>query len=230
MWRSSTPTRWTWTRSSSGSASTAAAARPTGGSPAASSSASRWPWPWSAAPSWSSSTSRPRASTRRPGAPPGSWSATCAPTASRSSSPRTYMDEAEQLADDVAIIDARQGHRPGHPRAAVPRRRRAAPCASPAGRGSTSARCSRPLPAGLRGRRADARRATGSAARSTRSCWPTVTSWCAAARRDAGEDLPSRRRTLEDVFLELTGRGAALVTAPPGTLHPEPRRRPRCPG
>ena len=38
-----------------------------------------------------------------------------------------YMDEAEQLADDVAIIDARPGHRPGLARGAVPGRRREHP-------------------------------------------------------------------------------------------------------
>ena len=74
---------------SSAWASAAAAVRPTGGSPAASSSGSRSRWPSSAAPNWSSWTSRPPASTRRPAAPPGTWSGTCARTASRSSSPPT---------------------------------------------------------------------------------------------------------------------------------------------
>ena len=57
-----------------------------------------------------------------------------------------YMDEAEQLADDVAIIDARPGRSPRAPprscAAAAPR----TPCASPAARASTWPRCSRRCP------------------------------------------------------------------------------------
>ncbi len=67
-----------------------------------------------------------------------------------------HMDEAEELADDVAIIDAGGSS----PRAAPTRCAAAAPrtpCGSPAGRAWTSPRCSRRCPRS-RPRRADPRR------------------------------------------------------------------------
>ena len=115
------------------------------------------------------------------------------------------MDEAEQLADHVVVVD--------HGR--VDRRR--APPAELTGGGAEHAALRRRRPgldlAALR------RRAARPAARSpsrpralprrrqrrTRSCWPTVTSWC-AERGVMPDRLTVERRTLEDVFLELTGR------------------------
>ena len=83
-----------------------------------------------------------------------------------------HMDEAEQLADDVAIIDARPGHRPGHPRASCAAAAPRTPCASPAAPGSTSAPCSRRCPPDSRRGRAHPGRLPRRAARSTRSCSP----------------------------------------------------------
>ena len=90
---------------SSGSAWSRAAARRTGGSRGASSSGSRWRWRSSAAPSWCSSTSRPRAWTRRPAATPGTCSTSCARDGVTIVLTTHYMDEAERLADQVHVID-----------------------------------------------------------------------------------------------------------------------------
>ena len=79
----------------------------TGGCPAASSSGSRWRWRWSAVRNWCSSTSRPPAWTRRPGAPPGTLDRQAArATASAVVLTTHFLDEAERLADHVVIIDA----------------------------------------------------------------------------------------------------------------------------
>ena len=103
-----------------------AAGRRTGGSPAASSSGSAWRWRSSAGPSWSSSTSRPRAWTRRPGARPGSCSRSCARDGVTVVLTTHYMDEAERLADQVHIIDHGRLIASGTPVRADPRRRHAA--------------------------------------------------------------------------------------------------------
>ena len=116
-----------------------------------------------------------------------------------------FMDEAEQLADDVVIIDARPGDRPRHPRGAVPRRRREHPALHrPPGPGPRR-RCSRRCPTAPRRRRADRRAATGSTGTVDPQLLATVTSWC-AQHGVMPDRLAVERRTLEDVFLELTGK------------------------
>ena len=136
------------------------------------------------------------------------------------------MDEAEQLADDVAIIDARPGHRPGHPRGAVPRRRRehAALHRPPRARPG--------LPAeGAARRHRTAAELTPGAYRVTGKVDPqllaTVTSWC-AQHGVMPDRISVERHTLEDVFLELTGKELRGVTAA-GTVHPRARGGARCP-
>ena len=57
----------------------------------------------SAGPSWSSSTSRPPAWTRPPGASSGSWSATCGGGTTMLLTTH-YLDEADELADRVGVI------------------------------------------------------------------------------------------------------------------------------
>ena len=82
-----------------------------------------------------------------------------------------FMDEAEELADDVAIVDAGRVIAQGSPETAVPRRRREHPALH---------RPPRPRPrlaaegAARRHRRRPSSppAPTASAARSTRSCWP----------------------------------------------------------
>ena len=59
---------------------------------------------WSATPSWSSSTSRPSASTPRPAAPRGRRCARCATLGKTVLLTTHYLDEAQALADRVAII------------------------------------------------------------------------------------------------------------------------------
>ena len=115
-----------------------------------------------------------------------------------------YMDEAEQLADDVAIIDARPGHRPGLARrscaAAAPR----TPCASRAAPAWTWARCSRRCPPDC----AAAELTPGSyrvGGKVDPQLLATVTSWC-AQHGVMPERISVERHTLEDVFLELTGK------------------------
>ena len=225
--RRCTPTRWTSAplieRLGLGSLRPYA---PTGGSPAASSSGSPWPWPSSAAPSWSSSTSRPPASTRRPAAPPGTSYGSCAPTASRVVLTTHFMDEAEQLADDVAIIDARPGHRPGQPRGAVPRRRREHPALHRPPRTRPRPRCSRRCPPA----RAAAELDPGGYRISGKvdpQLLATVTSWC--AQHGVMPDRHLGRAPHPGGRLPGTDRqGAARMTAA-GTLHPAARRRPAAP-
>ena len=73
--------------------------------PAGSCAASTWGSASSAIRSCSSSTSRPRGSTRRPAAPPGMISRTCAGSGKTIVLTTHYMDEAQSLADRVAVID-----------------------------------------------------------------------------------------------------------------------------
>ena len=137
-----------------------------------------------------------------------------------------YMDEAEQLADDVAIIDARPGHRPGHaPRscaAAAPR----TPCASPAAPGSTWRSLLKALPAATAGRRAHPGLVPGH-----RQGRPAAAGHrhllVRPARRDAGPDLgraahPGGRLPGAD------RQGAARMTRH-RYVHARARARPRCP-
>ena len=114
------------------------------------------------------------------------------------------MDEAERLADDVVIIDAGRVVAAGPTTSADDRRRRGLADAS--GRRCTwtwpacSGRCRR---AAGRGRP----RPGGTASRgpSGPALLATVTAWC-AQHGVMPEDLRIARRTLEDVFLDLTGR------------------------
>jgi ABC-2 type transport system ATP-binding protein len=118
------------------------------------------------------------------------------------------LDEAERLADDVVVVDSGRvvaagtvhgAHQPGRDRPApLPLHSRARP--RPAADGAA---------AGLRGQgvavRAVPRR--GPARRRHRpAVLATVTAWCATNDAMAA-DLKVEQRSLEDVFLELTGRG-----------------------
>ena len=115
------------------------------------------------------------------------------------------LDEAERLADTVAIVDSGKvvahdtpaalaaATAPRTPRSGSPRR--------PAWTWtSCSRRCRRPDR-----RRAAARRATPSAGDITPGVLAKVTAWC-AAKDVMPQGLTVGRRTLEDAFLDLTGR------------------------
>lgn len=136
-----------------------------------------------------------------------------------------YMDEAEQLADDVAIIDAGRVIAQGSPEQLC--RGGAENTLRFTGRpGLDVGSLLKALPDRLHGRRADARLVPGgrqdrSAAAGHRHVLVR------AARGDAGEDLrrtphPGRR------VLGTDRQGAAFVTTA-GTYTPKPGR-PRCPG
>ena len=116
-----------------------------------------------------------------------------------------FLDEAEQLADTVVVIDAGRVVAAGHARRADPRRRRG-PDPVP-GRRRTCA-----LELLLRRCRPERRcaeegepGATWSPATSTPQLLATLTAWC-AGQDVLAEDLAVERRSLEDVFLDLTGR------------------------
>ena len=117
-----------------------------------------------------------------------------------------YMEEAETLCDRVAVVDQRQGHRPGHAARADPlpgrrarggvragataRRRRPRTCCA---RCPACATCAwRAGPGG------------SSPARSTSRCRPCSTPWARGGR--PWPRWPRTRATLEDVFVSLTGR------------------------
>ena len=74
--------------------------------PAASAAVSTWPSGWSATPSCCSSTSPRPASTRRPGAGPGTSSPRCVTSGTTIVLTTHYMEEAERLADRVAVIQS----------------------------------------------------------------------------------------------------------------------------
>ena len=108
-----------------------------------------------------SSTSRRPASTRRPGARPGRWSPSLRELGKTIFLTTHYMEEAQELADRVAIIAARRDRRRGTARASWRPRRTAA-------RRSASA-----CPAGIAARRAarrPGRRADGDRRQRARSC------------------------------------------------------------
>ena len=182
--------------------------RRTSGSPAGSSSGCRWRARWSAARSWCSSTSRP------PGMDPQArrlvWELVRALRARRRDaccSPRTLMEEAEELADQVVIIDRGRVVARGHARASSTAEQPDAAqlrFRAPGGHGP-DASCARRCPTDCRIERADAGRVPAAGRRSTRR-------WCPRSPRGARSRACSprsctwARRSLEDVFLELTGR------------------------
>ncbi|PDP87763.1 ABC transporter [Glycomyces fuscus] len=120
-----------------------------------------------------------------------------------------YMEEAERLADDVVIIDRGAVVAEGTPAELTGERREV--------RFSTeapvdTALLEAALPGGSRveaqgpvGGRREYAVTPGGAGAPGPDFLATVTAWCASAGILA-EDLHVRRRTLEDVFLELTGR------------------------
>lgn len=120
-----------------------------------------------------------------------------------------YMEEAERLADDVVIIDRGAVVAEGTPAELTGERREV--CFSTEAPVDT-ALLEAALPEGSRveaqgpaeGRREYAV-VPGGAGSPGPEFLATVTAWCASAGVLA-EDLRVRRRTLEDVFLELTGR------------------------
>ena len=114
-----------------------------------------------------------------------------------------FLDEAEQLADTVVVIDAGRVVAQGTPaeltRAGAEGQIRFR--AVPALRLESLVAA---LPAGSSAREEDTGRyvVTGAV---TPQLLATLTAWC-AAQEVLAEDLAVERRTLEDVFLELTGR------------------------
>ena len=157
--RRCTATRCRSTPSSSGSGLASCGSTPL---PAAqrraAAAARRWRWPWSAGRSWSSSTSRPPASTRRPAGPRGSWSRSCATTGVTVVLTTHYMDEAERLASYVYVVDRGRVITSGTPaRADVAAGAEHDPLPRAAGTRHSRRSCST-LPAGLHGHRG-ARRA-----------------------------------------------------------------------
>ena len=114
-----------------------------------------------------------------------------------------YMEEAEQLCDRVAIMDHGKHPRVGHGQRAVSATSRSAPCASQLGPSSTDepprARCARVTRVA---------REVDEFVLYTADVPATI----GALRRWRDElgveglDMTVRRPTLEDVFLELTGR------------------------
>ncbi|KOX19081.1 ABC transporter ATP-binding protein [Nocardiopsis sp. NRRL B-16309] len=120
-----------------------------------------------------------------------------------------HMEEAERLADHVVVIDRGAVVAQGSPAALTEDRREV--CFQAAVPVDTEA-LGAALPAGGRvsaAEAADGRReyvvTTDDPAGLGPEFLATVTAWCASAGLLA-EDLRVRRRTLEDVFLELTGR------------------------
>ena len=115
-----------------------------------------------------------------------------------------YMEEAERLADTVVVIDAgrvvadrvadRADPRRGRGAAALPGHARAWTCPRWPPRCRPAARC----PSRSRG-------TTWSRAPVDPQLLAAVTVWCAGAGVLV-EDLRVQRRSLEDVFLDLTGR------------------------
>ena len=120
-----------------------------------------------------------------------------------------YMDEAERLADQVHIIDHGRLIASGTPARAHPRRR---PRHDPAGRDPAVPAGS---PASLRARWARRPRSPSSTRSACSVTGPAdastlakVSRWC--EENDVlPESLTLGQRTLEDVFLELTGTGAS---------------------
>jgi ABC-2 type transport system ATP-binding protein len=120
-----------------------------------------------------------------------------------------HMEEAERLADHVVVIDRGAVVAQGSPAELTGERREV--CFQAAGPVDTEA-LRAALPAGGRvaaTEAADGRREYVITTDDPDALGPeflaTVTAWCASAGLMA-EDLRVRRRTLEDVFLELTGR------------------------
>ena len=163
-----------------------------------------------------------RAWTRRRGGPPGSCSSELRADGVTVVLTTHYMDEAERLADRIHIIDRGRLIATGTPLELT----RGGAAHDPAGR-------HRAVPPGRAGLAAGGPRpATEVTPSSTRSaCWsparPTPRRWRRSPRwcEEHGvlpESLTLGQRNLEDVFLELTGRELAAMTA--RHLHPDARR------
>ena len=190
---------WLLTRSGS----TPARAPRTSGSRVGSSSGSRWRAPWSADPSWSSSTSPPPGWTRRAATSCGSWSRAMRRDGVAVLLTTHLMEEAEALADQVVIIDGGRAVAKGTPAALTAGtdqrelRFRAKPGMDVAGLAAA-------LPPGYRAAEPIAGRYLVQG-RIDPAVLSTVTAWC-AEQGALADDVQVARRSLEDVFLELTGR------------------------
>ena len=135
-----------------------------------------------------------------------------------------YLEEADELADEIAVVDHGQDHRPRHRRRAQePGRRRA-----DRGRRPRSRRCSRQVagmlaPDGTATVDEHTRRVTVAAEGGAQQLVEVV--------RDLGEerividDIGLRRPTLDDVFLALTGHAAEERPDGRRTSWPSPGRR-----
>lgn len=114
-----------------------------------------------------------------------------------------FLDEAEQLADSVVVIDAGRVVAQGSP-AELTRSGAEGQIRFRAMPGLPLHSLLESLPAGSRAVETESGRylVTGDV---TPQFLATLTAWC-AAQEVLAEDLAVQRRTLEDVFLELTGR------------------------
>ena len=116
-----------------------------------------------------------------------------------------FLDEAEQLADTVVVIDAGRVVAAGSP-AELTRAGARGPDPLPAPRPACRSTTLHRRPARRHPQPTNRGRATTwSAATSTPQLLATLTAWC-AREGVLAEHLAVERRSLEDVFLDLTGR------------------------
>ena len=192
--------------------------RPT---PAACGAGSTWRPAWSAARRCSSSTSRPPGSTRAAATRCGTWCAGWSPTGSTVLLTTQYLEEADQLADEIAVVDHGRVIAQGTPgRAEVQDRRPDAD--GPAGRGRAD------LPDVL----AVVREVTGTTPEVNQT---TVTAPGHRPGRAARRGAPARRRRgagrRAGPAPVQPRRGLPLPHRPPGRgRHGRPRRHRRHPG
>ena len=177
--------------------------RRSSGCPAASSSGCRWRWRSSAGRNWCSSTSRRRAWTRRRAARPGSSSASCAPTASASCSPPTSSTRPSS-SPTTSSSSTTAGSSPQGSPAELTRAGAEGQIRFRATPGLRVDRCWRRCRPGTGAEEASPGRYLV-AGDVTPQLLATLTAWC-AGQGVLAEDLAVERRTLEDVFLDLTGR------------------------
>ena len=145
-----------------------------------------------------------RAGPAGPAAGVGAGATRCAATASPSLLTTHLMEEAEALADHVVIVDHGRVVAQGSPAELTARRRPGAAVPRPA-RAWTSRRCARRCPPVPRPRRRSAGRYVVRAGIEPARARRRSPRWC-AAQGVLADDVQVARRSLEDVFLELTGR------------------------
>jgi ABC-2 type transport system ATP-binding protein len=156
-------------------------------------------WPWSTGPRWCSSTSSPPGWTRRPGGPPGTWSAGSGTTAPRWCSSPTSWRRPRSSATGWRSSTGAGWWPPGRRRSWSGGPTPPSGSASP-GRTRTPPGC--PTSPGSGGSPAVATPSRSSATAPWPSGWPRGL----ASRGVAPDDFRTHHPDLEDVFLALTGR------------------------